>query len=182
MTETAQELVARLTGFTPGPHFASGQTVYAIHNEGAQKGTNKSAAYVNDPHTDYEELEANAELYAAATDLHRELSAAIARVELAEAYRDDLEVQMGKIILTLPMGKIRKLGPVDGVKMLRKNHDAALAREAALREALEWIKQNDETGPTLYEEYPEGSGRFREEGNAQGPFGVRARAALQVQP
>jgi hypothetical protein len=59
---------------------------------------------------------------------------------------------------------------------------ASLAREAGLREALEWIKQNDETGPTLYEEYPEGSGRFREEGNAQGPFGVRARAALQVQP
>ena len=89
MTETPQELIARLAGFTPGPHFASGQTVYAVHHEGAQIGTNKSSAYVDDPRTDCDELEANAELYAAAPDLHRELAASLAREAVLEQKLED---------------------------------------------------------------------------------------------
>jgi len=71
MTETRKELLARLVGFTPGPHYSSGQSVYSVYTDGARKGTNKSCAYVDDPRTFWGELECTAELYAAAPDLHR---------------------------------------------------------------------------------------------------------------
>ena len=60
--------------------------------------------------------------------------------------------------------------------------EAQAAEIARLRDALEWIKENDETGPIQYVEYPEGSGKFRADFNAQGPFGVRARIALEAKP
>ena len=83
MTAATQELLARLTGFTPGPHQAVGCAVFAYHQDGKRHGTNKSAAHVQDPFTTDEELQANAQLYAAAPDLHRivtEQNAEIARL------------------------------------------------------------------------------------------------------
>ena len=71
MTETTQDLLARLAGFTPGPHIAVGQSVYSAHTSGPRAGQNRSSACVDDPRTDCDELEATARLYAAAPDLHR---------------------------------------------------------------------------------------------------------------
>jgi len=56
-----------------------GQTVYSLHANGPNKGTNRSSAYVGDPRTDPDELEAIAHLYAAAPDLHRELTESLQR-------------------------------------------------------------------------------------------------------
>ena len=71
VTNKDTELLASLTGFTPGPHIAVGQGVYALHAHGIGQGANRSSAYVDDPRTLPAELEVNARLYAAAPDLHR---------------------------------------------------------------------------------------------------------------
>ena len=71
MTPQDAALLASLTGFTPGPHIAVGQSVYAAHTSGPRAGQNRSSACVDDPRTDCDELEATARLYAAAPDLHR---------------------------------------------------------------------------------------------------------------
>lgn len=52
-------------GFTPGPWLLSGRTVYALNDE----GFNRFSALVQDAHTPWDELEANARLIAAAPDL-----------------------------------------------------------------------------------------------------------------
>ena len=100
MTETAQQLVARLTGFTPGPcrvvETPGQKTAWGDKsNIGVWSQTRWDNAYEAD--TDdlaaaydaawtcgiwgeiTDEDRANAELYAAAPDLHRELTAALAR-------------------------------------------------------------------------------------------------------
>jgi len=71
MTAQDAALLASLTGFTPGPHIAVGQSVYSAHTSGPRAGQNRSSAHVDDPRTDCDELEATASLYAAAPDLHR---------------------------------------------------------------------------------------------------------------
>ena len=85
MTETTKDLLARLVGFTPGPHYSSGQSVYSVYTDGARKGTNKSCAYVDDPRTCWEELECTAALYAAAPDLHRIVTEQQAEIERLRA-------------------------------------------------------------------------------------------------
>jgi len=76
MTETAQQLVARLTGFTPRPHhYAPTTTEHVTHLIRDREGYGLAEV------TDMFGLpaSANAALYAAAPDLHRELTAALAR-------------------------------------------------------------------------------------------------------
>jgi len=89
MTETTQNLLKRLTGFTPGKHISVDQSVYSFYADGPRKGTNRSSAHVNDPRTDPDVLEATAQLYAAAPDLHRIATEQAAEIErLREALRN----------------------------------------------------------------------------------------------
>jgi len=71
MTPQDAALLASLTGFTPGPHIAEGQSVYVLHSHPVGQRANRSLAYVGSVRTCRAELEANARLYAAAPDLHR---------------------------------------------------------------------------------------------------------------
>jgi len=83
MTETAQQLVARLTGFTPGPWRTGTNNPYRVYDGGSQ-----SVLHMDPPFNLAARYEANATLIAAAPDLHRELTAALAR---EAALRDERE-------------------------------------------------------------------------------------------
>lgn len=61
------------TGWTPGPYYRQGKTVYAL---GAD-GFNIMSALVQDPRTGTDELEATAQLFAAAPSLYEALKAAL---------------------------------------------------------------------------------------------------------
>ena len=74
MTETAQQLVARLTGFTLGPWRTGTNNPYRVYDGGSQ-----SVLHMDPPFNLAARYEANATLIAAAPDLHRELTAALAR-------------------------------------------------------------------------------------------------------
>jgi len=69
------------TKFTPGPWKCEGRTVYALIHRGWCKGVkqfqNRFTAYVQDAHTNTEELEANARLIAAAPDMYEALKEAL---------------------------------------------------------------------------------------------------------
>jgi len=86
MTETAQQLVARLTGFTPGP--------WSVDPMPGLDGK-------HDVWTGWDDLicenarNVNAALIAAAPDLHRELTAALAR---ETALREALEFYAPRVI------------------------------------------------------------------------------------
>ncbi len=70
----------RNEGFTPGPWYIRGTTVYALK----ARDFNRFCAHVQDWHTPIAELEANARLIAAAPDLLAALSSLIEK-----AYKQD---------------------------------------------------------------------------------------------
>ena len=94
MTETAQQLVARLTGFTPGP-WHRGQTgntrIYGPDGQGENSGMLADVKY--------KAVTANAALIAAAPDLHRiagEQAVEIARLRsILGRYADHAREQEG---------------------------------------------------------------------------------------
>ena len=88
MTETAQQLVARLTGFTPNTVAVEMKHSFHIHRKGDKacyQGRRADVIYWDKNHTGvahnplYDEAKANAALYAAAADLHRHVVDLLAR-------------------------------------------------------------------------------------------------------
>jgi|GEM_PF-4867163 len=95
MTETPQELIAQLVGFTPGPWVSNGRYI----------GTPKHMSFIGecrDSNGDWSNTSGsvkNAALIAAAPDLHRELAASLAReaAETARCCRIITAARMGNI-------------------------------------------------------------------------------------
>jgi hypothetical protein len=90
MTDTTKDLLARLVGFTPGPHQVSG-----VRAKQAPKLSEHARFLTIGPDDDAVALvffdmktgrgHMDAKLYAAAPDLHRELSASLAREAAQQA-------------------------------------------------------------------------------------------------
>ena len=75
MTETTKELLARLRGFTPGPHYSEIDGFGSVKIEALGFDTFDGAGVIarmqSPDGMDFATVKANANLYAAAPDLHR---------------------------------------------------------------------------------------------------------------
>jgi len=103
MTETAQQLVDRLTGFTPNTVAVEMKHSFHIHRKGdtaCYQGRRADVIYWDKNHTGvahnplYDEAKANAALYAAAADLHRHVVDLLAREAVLREAMEDAEYDL----------------------------------------------------------------------------------------
>lgn len=146
--EELDGLVARARDLAPVVGLSMDDIADAITAMRAERDELRAAIFGS---ADYSEMLRNGNFVEMARDMEAGRKGAIARAEAAEALVEELETDMGKVILNLPPAKgIRAAGPVEGVKMLRDAHETvsrrALAAEAAALERAALAVANVEIG------------------------------------
>lgn len=89
---------------TPGPWMLSGKTVYALNGD----GYNRFSALIQDAYTKDEELQANAQLIAAAPELLEALQSIEMRLDAYNSIDRDMPVESVFVCLERAQAVIRK--------------------------------------------------------------------------